>query len=159
MRLYSIIITIAGLIFMNYSLNMDIYTNDIFQPLKISPEKLSNRAICINLSAFTCLAGLILFLFTFVTNKGDSKEDDSQPVNKKLNAEYLLFSPRGESRLDEDAILFLAVTYRRQYPAEKTPEIIKIKALDIALITNTLPPALVPSFRRILRERLETLRN
>ena len=154
MRLFGLLISIAGVIFLAEHF---LVTNEYFATdADLSTiHKDINDLITVVAECVVILSGLILYSGNFHEKKVvESIIKRTHSLTELVVSSLVHETSSGSFELDETSIEELALSYQRECPHRNVNDIISLKSLEITAITQLLPSEVRAQFEPLLKDKL-----
>ncbi|WP_146065227.1 hypothetical protein [Pantoea sp. ICBG 1758] len=154
LRLIGLLMAIAGALFLceHFLLAKESFASEV--DLSTIHEDINNL-ITVVTECFFILFGLVLLAGNFTERKKSESVIKRTHNLTEIEVSTLVHeTPTGSFELDESSVEELALSYQTECPHRNVNDIISLKSLEIAAITQLLPSAVRDLFEPLLRSKL-----
>lgn len=154
-RLIGLVIAFAGALFLSehFFVAKDYLATDV--DISTIHEDIKNLTIVIT-ECFVIVFGLILLTGNFKEKKViESVIKRTHTLTELVVSSLVHETSSGSFELDETSIEELALNYQQECPRRNVSDIISLKSLEIAAITQLLPSEVRDQFEPLLKEKLK----
>lgn len=156
-RIFGLLLSFAGAILLaeHFLLTKQSFASDV--NISTIHEDINNL-IAVVTECFVILFGLVLYAGNFREKKViESVIKRTHTMNELIVSSLVHETSTGSIELDESAIEELAASYQAECPHRTVPDILNVKAIEIAAITHLLPSEVRIYFEPLLKDKLSAI--